>query len=166
MPMIKGKVRSLNLSPAGFCESFLMDDGKRIVQINFDRDSGEHVSNGLKPGKAVSVNAKPYGDDRPSDHPVFSWIDQKKASYEGVVKQINYALHGEPNGAILKTGEFVHLRPDGARAIRLTVGHTLLVEGEVMTVPGGQIVIEAKIANGLALKGNGKKGHKGKKHAA
>ena len=154
------------MSPAGFCESFLMDDGKRVVQINFDRDSGEHVSDGLKPGQAVSVHAEAYEDARPSDHPVFSWIDQKKATHEGVVKQINYALHGEPNGAILKNGEFVHLRPDGARAIRLTVGQTLSVEGDVMTLPNGQVVIEAKIVNGLALKGNGKKAHKKKKHAA
>ena len=43
MPTIKGKVRSLNLSPKGFCESFLMNDGKRIVQFNFARDAGENA---------------------------------------------------------------------------------------------------------------------------
>jgi hypothetical protein len=131
-----------------------MDDGKRIVQINFSK---EHVFNGLKPGQSVSVNAKVYEDDRPSDHPVFSWVEQKKESYQGVVKQINYALHGEPNGAILKSGEFVHLHPDGARAVKLSVGQTLSVKGDAHTSPDGHVVIEARIVNGLALKHRGKK---------
>jgi len=156
MPTLSGKVRSLNLSPKGSCESFLMDDGKRIVQINFSKG---HVSNGLKPGQSLSVNVKAYEDDRPSDHPVFSWIEQKKENFQGVVKQINYALHGEPNGAILKSGEFVHLHPDGARAVKLSVGQTLSVEGDAHTSPDGYVVIEARIVNGLTLKHRGKKKH-------
>ena len=154
MPTLSGKVRSLNLSPKGSCESFLMDDGKRIVQINFSK---QHVSNGLKHGQSVSVHAKAYADERHSDHPVFTWIERKKESYEGVVKQINYALHGEPNGAILKSGEFVHLHPEGARAVKLSVGQALSVEGDAHTSPDGHLVIEARIVNGLALKHRAKK---------
>jgi hypothetical protein len=127
MPTIKGKVRSLNLSPKGFHESFLLHDGKRIVQINFARDAGENAAQGLKPGQTVSVNAEALDDERPSDHPVYCWIDRGVGTCEGVVKQINYARHGEANGAILENGDFVHMRPDGARAVKLKIGQKLSV---------------------------------------
>ena len=163
MPTITGTVRSLNLSPKGFYESFLLDDGKRILQINFARDAGAHAANGLKPGQTVSVKAEELEDERPSDHPVYVWTDQRKGTHEGIVKHINYARHGEPNGAILKNGEFVHMRPEGARAVKLRVGQALSVEGDAKTSPAGHTVIEARNVNGLALKHSPAK--KKKKHA-
>ena len=167
MPTIKGKVRSLNLSPKGFCESFLMSHGKHIVQINFADDAGENAAKGIKPGRTITVNAESFEDARSARRPAFSWIGQSKASYQGIVKQINYARHGEPNGAILEDGEFVHLRPGGAKAVKLKLGQKLAVEGESRTSPSGHVVIEAAVANGIELH-SGKPAHraKGKKHAA
>jgi hypothetical protein len=152
MPTISGKVRSLNLSPKGFHESFLLGDGKRIVQINFARDAGENPAKGLKRGQTVSVNAEALDDERPSNHPVYCWIDRGMGTYEGVVKQINYARHGEANGTMLENGEFVHMHPEGARAVKLRIGQTLSVEGDAKTSPAGHTVIEARKVNGLALK--------------
>jgi hypothetical protein len=140
-----------------------MDDGKRVVQINFARDTGGDSANGLKPGQMVSVNAEKLDDERPSEHPVYSWINQRKGTRKGVVKQINYALHGEPNGVILKTGEFVHMRPEGAKAVKLKVGRSLSVEGDAKTLPNGQTVIEARKVNGLTLEHPAAKNKK--KHA-
>ena len=85
---------------------------------------------------------------------------------EGTVKQINYARHGEPNGAILERGEFLHLRPEGAKAIDLQVGQKLSFEGEIKTSPAGHIVIEAHIVNGAAIDHPKKPEPKKKAHAS
>jgi hypothetical protein len=154
MPTIKGKIRSLNLSPKGHFESFLLEDAKRVVQINLDPHS---AVSGLVVGEVISVNAEPWEDERPSSHPVFAWTDPPKAALKGVVKQINYALHGEPNGAILDTGEFVHMKPEGAKAVKLKLGQSLTVEGESKTSADGHVVIEAGKVNGIEMHGKKKK---------
>ena len=40
METITGKGRTLILSPKAFCESFLLDVGKKVFRINFGRDAG------------------------------------------------------------------------------------------------------------------------------
>jgi hypothetical protein len=81
----------------------------------------------------------------------------------GEVVGLNYAKRGEVNGAILETGDFVHLRPHGAKAIGLKVGQTLEAEGEVRPGWAGCRVIEARRANGVSLEKPKKK--EGPEHA-
>lgn len=162
MPAIKGKILSFNISPKGFCESFLMNDGKRTIQINFPREAGDNAADGLKTGQKVSLEGDPIDDPRASSHPVFTWSGQQKTDYKGSVKQINFSRHGEPNGAILKNGEFVHLHPEGAKAVNLKIGQKLSGKGEATTSPNGYVVIEAQTVNGIALDA-GKPKHKAKK---
>ena len=88
--------------------------------------------------------------------------------FSGKVTQLNFALHGEVNGAILDSGDFLHLKPHGAKAVDLEVG--LKVKGTGWTKPmvGGHRVIEADEVNGISMeKGKGhKKKDKPKKKAS
>lgn len=71
---------------------------------------------------------------------------------EGVVQQLNFAKNGEPNGALLDSGHFVHLKRRGARAIELRVGQKLRVEGKSRgRALAGHEVIEAATVNGVDL---------------
>lgn len=128
-----------------------MEDGKGLVQIDFVRDADPDAANGLAVGGSVTVAVKELDDQRPSDHPVYEWERPELAPKEGVVKAINYARHGEPNGAILESGEFLHLRPEGAKTVKLAIWQKLSFEGEVRTSPSGHAVIEARTVNGVAL---------------
>jgi hypothetical protein len=151
MKTMSGEIVSFNISPKGFYESFIMKEGKRLVQINFPQGSGPDAAGDLKVGQVLTVHAMPLDDKRPSDHPVYEWTRDENKTHAGIVKQINYARHGEPNGAILDTGEFVHMKPHGAKAVDLKVGQKLTVEGEVRTSPAGHTVIEATLVNGIEI---------------
>jgi hypothetical protein len=71
---------------------------------------------------------------------------------QGVVKQLNFAKNGDPNGAVLDSGQFVHMKRRGARAIDLRVGQKLQVEGKSRgRGSAGHEVIEAVTINGVDL---------------
>jgi hypothetical protein len=77
---------------------------------------------------------------------------QKKQtdSIKGVVQHLNFAKNGEPNGAVLDSGYFVHMKPRAAHAIGLRIGQTLQVQGKLkMSSSGGQRVVEADSVNGI-----------------
>ena len=70
---------------------------------------------------------------------------------QGIVKRINYARHGEANGVVLESGDFIHLKPEGMKHIGLKVGDQVTAEGTAALMPLGQQVIEAKTVNGVAV---------------
>lgn len=73
----------------------------------------------------------------------------KSQQVEGVVEHLNFAKNGEPNGAVLDSGHFVHIKHRAARSIGLRVGQALRVRGKLKTSSsGGQKVIDAEIVNG------------------
>jgi hypothetical protein len=37
--------------------------------------------------------------------------------FSGRIEKLNCALHGEVNGGILESGDFLHLKPEGAQAV-------------------------------------------------
>ena len=69
----------------------------------------------------------------------------------GKVKRINYARTGEPNGVILDSGEFIHMKPEGMKQVELKQGDQVTAEGTAAMMPLGQQVIEAKTVNGDAM---------------
>ena len=74
--------------------------------------------------------------------------------------RINFAKHGEPNGAILETGEFVHMKPHGAKAAKLKLGLELKVVGDIRVSPDGFTGIEAENINGIDIEhAKPKRGH-------
>jgi len=118
------------------------------------------------PGKRLRVFAcldkSPKAAD--GDHPVYEFkaladmagnaipATDGSTSMKGVVARIHYARHGQPNGVVLETGEFVHLRPHGMAAIGLGVGAKLSAKGELRTTALGTRMLEAHQANGYDIK--------------
>jgi hypothetical protein len=66
---------------------------------------------------------------------------------KGVVAAIHYAKHGEPNGVILKSGEFIHTRPHGMKKLKLKVGSKVTASGELRMTVLGTSLIEAHEVN-------------------
>ncbi len=76
--------------------------GTEVVQNNFGHHAGPDAAIGLKVGLAVTVKAKQIEDDRPSPETVYEMIEDHHSALGGIVKPINFARLGEPDGAILK----------------------------------------------------------------
>lgn len=161
---LEGVVEYLNFSPKGAYEALLLKTGKgQRIQLNFPPEWSNQIATELKPGDRVTVDVEPYKDDRPGDHPVYHLNYLKGAKglqfgntaetpIEGKVDRINFAKHGEPNGAVLDSGHFVHLKPSGARLIGLRIGQTLTVEGRSRGRGHGPAqVVEAERVNGIDL---------------
>jgi hypothetical protein len=148
---ITGEIVAFNISPDGEYESFLMKDGNAIVQINLPDYPDLQAIEKLKIGKEATIQASRYDDEHNSEHPVYQLREPFKSG-SGKVKRINFALHGEPNGAILANGEFIHMKPHGAKAVKLKVGQEIEFEGPYYTSASGHTVVEATIVNGIDLK--------------
>jgi len=70
---------------------------------------------------------------------------------EGMVAHIHYAKHGEPNGVILESGEFIHTRPPGMKKLNLHVGSKVVARSEARTTVLGTSLIEAHEVNRVTL---------------
>lgn len=160
---IEGVVEYLNFSPKGSYEAILLKTGKDRVQLNFPPEWSEQIARDVRTGDRVAAEVEDYDDDRPGHHRVYSLLSLSGAkglqiggasgnSITGKVERINFAKHGEPNGAILDSGHFVHLKPGGARAVGLKIGQTLEVQGRSKPSAHGSLqVIEAEFVNGIDL---------------
>ena len=160
---IAGVVEYLNFSPKGSYEAVLLKTGKDRVQLNFPPEWSEQVAKDVRSGDRVTAEVEDYDDDRPSPHHVYSLLSLtgpkglqiggvSGSPVTGKVERINFAKHGEPNGAVLDSGQFVHLKPGGARAVGLKIGQILEVEGRSRPgAHGSSQVIEAEIVNGIDL---------------
>jgi hypothetical protein len=170
-----GTVEAWNISPKGFYEGFLLRTGKKVSQVNFPKEEVQAWGAALNSGDQIAVEVEPepaHGDPEHSVYRLtrlrtlngkaFAGHKPGPSRFSGSVATLNYALHGEVNGAILDSGDFLHLKPQGARDVALKIG--LKVEGHGNSKPmvGGHSVIEAEEVNGVAIHH-----HKGakKKHA-
>ena len=165
MKTLEGKLLQFNHSPKGDYDGLLMETQKGIVQFNFAPDQASNLISWIPPDAQLSIKGLPWDDDRPKDHPVFELAEIKVdgkplrldsiTTVKGVVSRLNYAKHGEVNGAVLDTGTFVHLKPHGAAMISLQLGQTIDVEGEAKTNQlGACMVVEAHTVNGVSLEQN------------
>jgi hypothetical protein len=131
-----------------------------VVQINFPPEAVVALAR-VGQEVCVGVEAEPATHEHPvGEHPVFRAAlsreaegpKQGKATHlEGIVERINFARHGEANGVVLDSGDFVHLKPEGMKQACLTVGRRMEVEGKARPMPLGGRVIEADVVNGVAL---------------
>src|SRR5882672_6256109 len=69
----------------------------------------------------------------------------------GVVAAIHYAKHGEPNGVVLESGEFIHTRPHGMKKLKLDVGSKVVAHGEVRMTVLGTPLIKAREVNRVTI---------------
>jgi hypothetical protein len=74
-----------------------------------------------------------------------------ETTMKGVVQALHFARHGEPNGVILETGEFIHLRPHGMVAAGLDIGSKVTAVGELRMTVLGTRMLEARRVNRVDL---------------
>lgn len=157
-----GTVEALNVGPKGFYEGFLLKTANGIVQINLPKDGlfGDFLASGdevTAEVAAVRVNREPH-------HPVFRLLrlinhteDRRETRtlddhrFCGRVKQLNYSLQGEVNGAILESGDFLYVEPEGAREVGLALGMDVTGFGIRKPMIGSHRVIEAEEVNGVII---------------
>jgi hypothetical protein len=152
-----GVVEALNVSPKGFYEGFLLRTPKGMFQINLPRDEASVLGGAFHPGDEITAEVEPQEARGEARHKVFRRV-VNDIRFTGRVAQLNYALHGEVNGGILDCGDFLHLKPEGARAVGLEVGIDVEGLGVRRPMVGNRSVIEAEAVNGH--------GATAKKHAA
>lgn len=160
-------VQSFNVSPKGSYEGFVLERGEEVFQVNFPQEWSATIAEIAPPGSRITVEMEPREVHGHPSHPVYELIEVRNSQnrtfslnepygscnghFAGTVERLNYALHGEVNGAILETGDFLHVKPHGAVALELEVGMQVKGTGPSKPMIGGHRVIEADEVNGIAL---------------
>ncbi len=157
-------------SPKGGVEGLLLDSGGQTVQFVLAKDAEASAAlvSSLKPGQSLTVSgdATPASNKGHSVHPVHALdrimaIDGKaprKASaaasgYSGKIVRFNYARHGAPNGFMLDSGDFIHVKPEGFAKLGLKIGDTVLADGDAHFLStGGGWAVEATTVNRRTVK--------------
>jgi hypothetical protein len=165
---ITGTVQQLLFSPKGGIEGALVKVRGAVLQISFDPTTGNTFAKTAGAGKRLRVHAVPDHSPKTADgeHPVYQfesfadaagnaleWVeaDNDHTTVKGVVASIHYARHGQPNGVVLESGEFIHLRPHGMAQVGLGIGARVTAIGAArMTVLGTQM-LEAHTVNRVAI---------------
>ena len=156
-------------SPKGSIEGILIDtDG---VPTQFVLDRHDHASatvfTGLQAGQRLVLEGTEQQDAPPSgeaEHTVYELariasIDgqppappEEEANVRGTVVRIHHARHGQANGVLLDSGDFVHAKPHGMARLGLRVGDTIDASGPARPLADGRgRVIEAWRINGQRL---------------
>ena len=165
---IDGTCQQLLFSPKGDIEGVLVRKDGAVVQVSMTPKTGAVFARVSSPGSRVSVIAESDRSERTKNraHPVFEFEsfadtaghaikppDDESAmtTISGVVAKFHYARHGQPNGVILETGEFIHLRPKGMAQCELDVGSVVRAVGNVRVTLLGNRLLEASKVNGTKL---------------
>ena len=166
--LISGTCQQLLFSPKGGIEGALVKVKGQIVQISVTPDLGAALARATGPAKRLRVLAVPDHSPKTADgaHPVYKFesladaagqaiewpeFDAADTTIKGVVAALHYARHGEPNGVVLETGEFIHLRPHGMALVGLGVGSKISAVGEVRMTILGTRMLQAHQVNRIAL---------------
>lgn len=162
--MQTGTIESLNVSPKGTFEGLLLKTSKGRVQVNFASELSGYFVGVAKSGAEIKLPVEPWEAREGGVHDVFRLnedfavrIQEKDRSskserqFAGKIVRLNYALHGEVNGGLLDSGEFLHLKPHGAAQVKLKRGMLVSGEGKRKPATGQTIVIEAEQVNGIRL---------------
>jgi len=155
--------------PKGNVEGFLIRVDGQLVQVVIDKDSekSSHLVSSLSVGQAlvVATRGMPPSNKGLGEHPVHALqkvvsvdgatprkVAAQKAGYTGRIVRLNYAKHGAPNGYVLDSGDFIHVKPDGFLKFKLKVGDQVTADGDAHFLStGGGWAVEATSVNGKRL---------------
>ena len=165
---IHGTCQQLLFSPKGGIEGALLKMKGRVLQVSVPPDQGAALAQMTGPGRQLRVLA--VADHSPKTregaHPVFKFEvfadaagqavegpgkEAGPTTIKGVVAAWHYARHGEANGVILETGEFIHLRPPGMVATGLDIGSKVTASGDLRLTVLGTRMLEAHRVNRVDL---------------
>ena len=163
--MLNGQIQQLLFSPKGGIEGLLMKVGSQPIQVCMDPATADASALAGAVGKPIEAQARADDSSKTKDgaHPVYKLqvitkiggaaLKPNGAGHpiSGVVATIHYAKHGEPNGVILESGEFIHTRPPGMKKLKLDVGSKVVAHGEMRMTVLGTPLIEARQVNRVAL---------------
>jgi hypothetical protein len=161
---LSGQLAQLLFSPKGGIEGLLLTVGSKPIQVTMKPGFADANALYGAVGKPIEVRACADHSPKTKDgsHPVYQLDSITKLAgrtfksngthlIEGVVSHIHYAKHGEPNGVILESGEFIHTRPHGMKKLNLQVGSKVFAYGEARTTVLGTSLIEAHEVNRVTL---------------
>lgn len=165
---LSGALTQVLLSPKGVIEGLLLSIRGKPVQVSTAPGAIDEYAHDLVTGARVVAKGVPDRSPKTKDgsHPVFKLEKLTKLGgkpvratgaktgplvLKGLVASIHYARHGEPNGVVLETGDFVHLRPHGMEKAALKVGDRVVARGERRTTVLGTILLEARQVNRMTI---------------
>jgi hypothetical protein len=165
---VHGTCQQLLFSPKGGVEGALVKMKGAVVQVSVPHDQGAALLQMTRPGRPLRVLAVADHSPKTADgaHPVFKFESFADAAgqaidgpdmapghttVKGVVGALHFARHGEPNGVILETGEFIHLRPHGMVAAGLDIGSRVNAVGDLRMTVLGTRMLEAHRVNRVDL---------------
>jgi len=166
--VISGTCQQLLFSPKGGIEGALVKVKGKTVQISVTPDLGAALARVTGPARRLRVLAVADHSQKTADgaHPVYKlesladaagqaieWpeFDSADTTIKGVVAALHFARHGEPNGVVLETGEFIHLRPHGMALVGLGIGSKIIAVGKQRMTILGTRMLEAQQVNRIAL---------------
>jgi hypothetical protein len=166
--LIQGTCQQLLFSPKGGVEGVLLKRQGALLQVTVKADAGAAFARVAAPGRRLRLLA--LADHSPktagATHPVYrfeAFADAAgqaivpgddaatETTIKGVVAAWHYARHGEPNGVMLDSGEFIHLRPHGVALAGLDIGAKVNAVGELRMTVLGTRLLEAHRINRIAL---------------
>ncbi len=144
---LTGKLSHAIYSPKGGIEGVLLDVGgvpaQFVVPPHLEGQAASWAAG--QSLELVGTLRKP-SDKGEAEHEVYELVevvggkDGTAASAEGVsgrVARFNYAKHGEPNGVVLDTGDFIHTKPAGLKKLGWKVGSQVSVKGHAKPMKFG-----------------------------
>lgn len=167
---ITGTFSQVVHSPKGGVEGLLVEADHGPVQLVLAKDDEKAAAivASLKPGQHVVAVAEepPLSPKGPASHRVAMLRKFKSIAggpvratkaiatgYSGKVVRLNYARHGVPNGFILDTGDFVHVKPEGFAKLGLKLGDAVQADGDAHFLStGGGWAVEATVVNRKKIK--------------
>jgi hypothetical protein len=167
---LTGTFSQIIYSPKGGVEGLLLSVAGAIVQLVIAKEDEKAAAlvSSLSAGQTLVVSTLelPPSSKGPGEHPVRALqkitrvdgatpakIASRPSDYTGRIVRFNYARHGAPNGYVLDSGDFIHVRPEGFAKLKLRIGDSVTAEGDAHFLStGGGWAVEASAVKRVRLK--------------
>jgi hypothetical protein len=163
---LNGSLQQLLFSPKGGIEGLLLTVGSDSVQVSMAQGAADGRVLAKAVGKPIQLTASADHSPKSQAAAVHEVYKLKRITriagrgfkssgdprpISGRVAAVHYAKHGEPNGVMLESGEFIHTRPPGMKKLKLGVGAKVVAHGELRMTVLGTPLVEAGKVNGVTL---------------